>query len=77
MDTLKKNRLKLWIKKNEDQEDKCIEQIAKYSAMLMDKNVLLSMSPDSKNAYCSALKRKRKSVIEQMEKIKDDNNDDE
>ena len=53
-----------------DSADDYIEKVAGYSEKMQDKNILNTMSPDSKELYLNSLKKQRKVYLQ---KLKDDN----
>jgi len=50
-----------------DQTDSKMDQVAKLSLMMIDEKVLGTMTPNTKGKYISALNRKRKSVMDEVE----------
>ena len=55
-------------KKEDEAVDKRIKLVGDYSQMMTDSQVLDSLSPLSRSKYVNAIKKRRKRVIDELEK---------
>jgi len=50
----------------QDEEDRDVDGVAKYSNMMTDNTLLSTMSPASKEAYVAKISRKRQKLLNKM-----------
>jgi hypothetical protein len=64
-------------KKQSPTRGECLNQVASYSQMMVDENVLDTMSPGSKQVYVESLKRERKDLLQKLGGKRDGDRNDE
>jgi len=64
------------LSKQED-EDRDVDGVAKYSSMMTNNALLDTMSPDSKEAYVAKITRKRQKLLDKMKAEMKDSSDSE
>ena len=64
--TLEKKTERMERMEHTDDPDTNLCNVAKYSQMMIDKTVLDTMSPDSKQVYIEKLKKERKGILEKF-----------